>query len=390
MNNTGENKLLIAIAARSLALEDPVIIKSSFREDVDWKSFISRALNEGLLPLLYRQCRDLNLLSFMPEWAREDLHQSYRQTAFQNLLFLKFIEELGETLQRNNLPVIILKGASLLNIVYTDIGLRPMEDIDLMVHPKDLKGLKILLEDMGLVRDKVYPNTYVRGIIHVDLHTDFLSTHRIRSREGLLKIQSDKVWQRAGPFMEKEVPLYRLSTYDNLIALSFHILKHHFSRLIWFADIKGIIKSHDVEFDWLDIAAYSRNTGAERCLLYVMLLTKHLLGLKVPDDALKALGKGRLSIIEKYILRIRMANEPMGRLSLFLYLFQIKKMSQKFFFIREYVIPRKEVMNQIFPSSTSHRSPQKYILRTLDILLNGIRDLFWGAKAIFKGSLPRI
>lgn len=390
MTWTEEDRLLTAIAAQSYSPDAISRINAAIQNGMDWHRLYYIAGKEGLDPLLYRRCRHLQLLHLLPGWLAEDLYQSYRQTIFQNLYFLRFLEELSGILKAYNLPVIVFKGAALLNSVYTDIGLRPMEDIDLMVRPGDLYALQQILEKMGFEQDQLYPTTFKKGIIHVDLHMDFLSTHRIKTRQDLTKINLEDVWNRAVPFMDESIPLFRLALYDSLIALCLHLLKHHFSRLIWFIDIKETIEQSNQEFDWMDLARYSRKVGTERVILYVILLTKHILGLRIPDDVLKHFGKESLSTIEKQILRIRLANEPMGRLSQLLYLFQMSKSSQRLRFIWENIFPQKEVMAQIFPSAGRRLSPDLYILRGLDILLNGIIDVFAGARVVFKKSLPRI
>ena len=380
----------MAMATQSPGEEETIRIGAGLRMVLDWDNLVARASDEGLAPFLYRRCRDLGLLTCIPARAREFLRSSYRQTVLHNLYLLRFMEELDWVAGGRGLSVVVLKGAALLNSIYEDVGLRPMEDIDLMVRIEDLGLLKLLLEQMGFAPDRFYPDTYKRGIIHVDLHTDFLSAHRIRSRRALIKIQPEKVWDRVEPVMEGANHLYRLSLYDNLIALSFHMLKHCFTRLIWFVDIKEILIKQGVRFDWPGLAESARKMGGQRCLLYVLIMTKHLLGLNVPDDALRSFGRADLSIIEQYILRIRLANEPVGRLSQLLCLFQIREASGRVRFVMESLFPRKSVMYQIFPAVSSCRSRPAYARRTLDILLNGSLDLFLGAKAVFKGFLPKI
>ena len=390
MNRRIENKILTEIAAERQNSRDAAWIKQNISAGIDWSFLILYAIDEGLISFLYCYCRNQDLLDALPDWVGDELYYSYRQTIFHNTILLHFLEKFGEHLRSRKLAAVVLKGASLLNSVYTDIGLRPMEDIDLMVRPGDLIALQQILEKMGFEQDQLYPTTFKKGIIHVDLHTDFLSAHRIRSRQGLTKIDLEEVWDRAVPFMEAEIPLFRLALYDNLIFLCFHLLKHNFSRLIWFLDIKKTIEQSNQDFDWLDFAAFSRKVSAERVMLYVILLTKHILGLRVPDDALKRFGIKHLSTTEKQILRIRLANEPMGRLAQLLYLFQMRKISQKLRFIWENIFPQKEVMEQIFQPATRRLSPDLYILRGLNIFLNGMIDVFLGTRALLKGSLPRI
>ena len=67
------------------------------------------------------------------------------------------MDGLGKALKERKLQVIVLKGAALLNTVYHDVALRPMEDIDLMVRQEHRDELKNLLETMGFVQSPLYP-----------------------------------------------------------------------------------------------------------------------------------------------------------------------------------------------------------------------------------------
>ena len=48
-----------------------------------------------------------------------------------------------------------MKGAALAGEIYEDIGLRPMGDLDLLVHRKDVSEAYILLERLGFQKSTV-------------------------------------------------------------------------------------------------------------------------------------------------------------------------------------------------------------------------------------------
>jgi len=385
-----EDRLLKAIATQSLTTRETVLIDDTIRHGIDWFILVQKAVREGLAPLLYRHCKNLGLLSILPDYVREALSRFYRQTTFYNTCLMRYLDELGDVLTKYDIPVIVLKGASLLNGVYTDIGLRPMEDIDLMVRPEDLNGLKRILKDIGYLQDNLYPNTYTKGIIYLDIHTDFLATERIRSRTAVLNIRFEDVWKRTKPFGKYGRPLFSLSIYDNLISLSFHLLKHKLTRMIWFVDIKEIISKNIEGFDWLELIRHANRIEGDRLLLYILLLTKHLVGLRVPDRILILLGKSNLTNFERCILRLRLANEQLGFLSEFLWLFQIRKGGGKVRFIIENIFPQEEVMGQIFPQIANENRLYTYIRRFMDVIFRVAMDVFLGARAIVRGGLPGI
>jgi len=254
-----------------------------------------------------------------------------------------------------------------------------------MVRQEHLNELKNVLETMGFVQHRLYPGSFGKGILSIDIHSDLLSSHRIRSRQAILDIRSEDAWSSSIP-INGSSSLYRLSLNVNLIALSFHLLKHRYDRLIWFVDIAESIKAYQSMLDWQNLIEYSRRVRADRLLLYTLLLTRRLLGLRVPDEALTDLGEEELSPIERYILRLRLMHVPLGTVMDLLWMFQIQGTGKKIRFMRENIFPRREVMNQIFPD-TSHRFGT-FLRRAILVSSQVLTDLLALFRGVLRGGLP--
>jgi len=194
MSWTREERFLILIAGQRLDDQKITRIRNELREGFDWLLLVNRAMQEGVASMLYRHSHDLGLFVLMPQWVEEKLKDVYHQTVFHNLKILGFLNELGEVLKKRQVPVIVLQGASLLRDVYKDIGIRPMEDIDLMVRSKDRTSLRQIIEVMGCSHDPIYEDTYRKGIIYLDLHTDPLSSERIKARKWIMSADSTHFW----------------------------------------------------------------------------------------------------------------------------------------------------------------------------------------------------
>lgn len=386
MNWTREERFLTSIASQRLDDKKITCIRNELREGFDWSLLVNRAMQEGVASMFYVHARDLGLFVLMPQWVEERLKDVYHQTVFHNLKILGFLNELGEVLKKRQVSVIVLQGASLLKDVYKDIGIRPMEDVDLMVSPVYKTALKEVIEKMGYRRDATYPDTYRKGIIYIDLHADPLSSERIGARKWIMNIDQAHFWDSAIPLLRTELPILRLSPYDNLIALSWHLLKHNLTRIMWFADIReAILKEYDA-LNWEEFAAYCRAVGGDRCVLYIMILLKNLFCMEMPGGILSYLGRERLSPVEKFILRLRLANEHPGFLPQLLWLFQIRQREKRILFVWENIFPGKEVMNQIFPSYPP--SFFSSLRRLIGICSHGLCDFFSALRVAAKGSLP--
>jgi len=379
------NKLFRLIARQTLCSDDAVWLEENIQKGIDWPFVAQRALKEGLASFFYYHCRNLDVLAVLPEDIRKIFGRIYAETLLINRHLLKVMDGLGKALKERKLQVIVLKGAALLNTVYHDVALRPMEDIDLMVRQEHRDELKNLLETMGFVQSPLYPDSFRKGILSLDIHSDFLSSHRILSRREVLNIRSEDVWNSAIP-VSGSTSLYGLSLYDNLIALSFHLLKHRYSRLIWFVDIAEMIHPCESAFTWLEMIAYSRRVHADRILLYALLLTKHLIGVHVPDDVLMDLGKENLSQIEKYLLRLRLMQAPLGTMTDMLWIFQLRGAGRQMRFVAENIFPQRNVMKQIFPSSPRHFT--MLLQRSALVFSQVLSDLFMSIRCALKTSLP--
>lgn len=380
-----ESKLFQVIAQQTLGHDDAVWLAENIREGLDWPSVAERAFEEGLAPFLYYHCRNMDVLAAIPESTKKFLARIYAETSLINMHLLQEMTELEKRLTERDLQVIVLKGAALLKTVYRDVALRPMEDIDLMVRQEHLNELKNVLETMGFVQHRLYPGSFGKGILSIDIHSDLLSSHRIRSRQAILDIRSEDAWSSSIP-INGSSSLYRLSLNVNLIALSFHLLKHRYDRLIWFVDIAESIKAYQSMLDWQNLIEYSRRVRADRLLLYTLLLMRRLLGLRVPDEALTDLGEEELSPIERYILRLRLMHVPLGTVMDLLWMFQIQGTGKKIRFMRENIFPRREVMNQIFPD-TSHRFGT-FLRRAILVSSQVLTDLLALFRGVLRGGLP--
>jgi hypothetical protein len=388
MKRTEQVSIILRVIARQmLDNEDAECLAKNIQVGMDWQSVAQRAFDEGLAPLLYYHCKNMNFLDDIPDGTKKFLARIYAETSLINMHLMKELEKLEKELEEKELQVIVLKGAALLKTVYRDVALRPMEDIDLVVRQEHLSELKKVLETMGFVQNRLYPGSFGKGILSIDIHPDFLSSHRIRSRQDILDISAEDMWGNAIPLNESSA-LYRLSNRDHLIALSFHLLKHRYDRLIWFVDIAESMKEYRSVQNWNELVAYARHIHADRLLLYTLLLARRLIGFRVPDEVLTDLGKGDLASLEKYILRLRLKHVPLGTVTDLLWLFQVRGTGRKLRFIKENAFPRREVMNQIFPDS-SHRFAT-LLKRTTLLSSQVLYDFLRLFRGVLRGGLPSL
>ncbi len=125
---------LVFIASCRLGSEPALRLPDS---PLDWDRLIERASRLGILPHLHDLFRRRSDLA-IPAEVREEVERQYYAAAGRNAVFHEALREALAMLADRGIPTLVLKGAALAEIVYENIALRPMRDLDLMVRVSDL------------------------------------------------------------------------------------------------------------------------------------------------------------------------------------------------------------------------------------------------------------
>jgi len=117
-------------------------------------------LNEALAahrlgPLLCWRLRQCD--ADVPAEVQRCLTALYLQRKHQAERVFELAADITQALDEVSIPCVVLKGAALAHMAYAEPGLRPMDDIDMLVAPADMPAANDVLERLGLnVRQ---PNT---------------------------------------------------------------------------------------------------------------------------------------------------------------------------------------------------------------------------------------
>lgn len=223
----------------------------------DWEPVLARMESERITPLLHRTVTGLGIF---PATLEQAGLQSYRSTSLRNLLLLHALTECLQQLAAAQVPVIILKGAALAEVIYGNIGLRPMGDIDLLVHPRDVATVRSTLEGLGYTLDRVetHPGALTEhenelsfsrpGHVNVnlDIHWSLFDSPYYQSR-----IAMDWFWQTAQSARIAATPALMLGPEAQVIHLCGHLGLHHRAEgLLWWHDIAEVLFFYGDQLDW--------------------------------------------------------------------------------------------------------------------------------------------
>jgi hypothetical protein len=271
----------------------------------DWDALIEESGRYGVAPLLYRRLRTTHSDTPIPANAMERLRRMYLQSAGRSVRLYHEIGKALGLLRQAHIPVIVLKGAHLAALVYGNIALRPMGDVDVLVHEDDLLRVEAALFGMGYApaerhRRIAQDNCHFRywspsGELPVEVHWRLLpSMYR-------LKIDIDGQWQRSRPAIIADVDVSVLCPEDLLLYLCLHTSKHVFEMgLKPFYDICETVRYYGKDIDWKQVEIRSKQWGEAKCVYLTLRLARELAGVSVPDDLMKAIKPGDFD--ERFVL----------------------------------------------------------------------------------------
>lgn len=268
-----EQDLLVASCAPAvsepLSLPDPSALR--------WDSLLADARWHRMSPLLWRRLGPAVAQGAeVPVRVAEALRSEVRDNSAKSLIHERFMGELLSELDRAGIPVMLLKGAALVEAVYRDPALRPMDDVDLLVRAADIREAQHLVESLGykvsgasLGRDDEarlasnfhhYPLIHPSGGLAVEIH------HHLTSTTAAFDISG--YWDRAVPSGSGSHLLP--APEDLFLHVAIHFTEDRIARrryaLGQLADLSWI--AHRWDLDWTELARRADSYGeSERLFL---------------------------------------------------------------------------------------------------------------------------
>ncbi|MEM7348686.1 MAG: nucleotidyltransferase family protein [Chloroflexota bacterium] len=122
-------------------------------DQATWQTFQLACRVHGVAPLLKTKLADTDWLDdAQKNWLAEQYHFNQQRIA-------RMQQELQAILvqfDQNNIPLMPLKGSILQSLIYPDNGVRPMADLDLLIHPDDFEAARQQLLEIGYIQDVVH------------------------------------------------------------------------------------------------------------------------------------------------------------------------------------------------------------------------------------------
>lgn len=255
---------------------------------------LEAAVWHGVAPLVHRRLGgDRDLLPADVARRFEDLH------AITTLRNLAMRTQLDDVLARidDGTPVAVLKGAHLALRVYSDPGVRDMNDIDLLLRPEAAGHLQNRLLEAGFATRREWerenpghhlPRLERPGSHDVEVHTGLVP------RDAPFRVDLDALWARMESTNYGGRMVAHLAPDDALLHLCTHTaFDHNFlTALQGLCDVDAIVAATGSRIQWDRLVSTARTDRRAPFAFVALTLAADLLGTPVPASTLGDLRTG--------------------------------------------------------------------------------------------------
>lgn len=302
------NRLLLRCIQMNATDKMHAEVEALIRQPIDWKTFENAAMWHGIAPLAFNGLKNVRSRHRLPDQLLNKLKSEYRKNLIRNTLIFAELDRIIAALGELPLPVVLLKGAAITRMIYKDIGLRPMSDIDILVKKENLYQAVQAIEACGyrqhgregleqLLNTKYHvvyfnPDTKVLLEIHWDI-TCNRNPSLVRSSVSSLM---DMWWSRASNAESGFDHVFHLDPIDLICLVGPHFFKHRFLKtnagfstkggLLQLCDILNIVNFHQDSLNWDALKAESQRMGLHSTVSVTLWIVKTIFN-DVIDERIK-------------------------------------------------------------------------------------------------------
>ncbi len=261
----------------------------------DWDELIRQSQRHSVTPLLYYRIKAIAPTPSIPAQVIQKLRRIYLLSAELSIKRYHELSKWLRSIQNEGIQVIVLKGAALAELIYPNIALRPMFDVDLLIKAEDFWRIDEILSGAGFRSDKgillsryhiywVRHIAYMSKAIQLELHPKIYELPKLRP------------WTNVAHAKIASVDTLVLGPEDLLLHACIHLLDHMYIReeslgyLIWWYDIASILGFYREELNWDYVMRVVKEHEIEASINRVLRATSQWAGSHVPAEVLGQLA----------------------------------------------------------------------------------------------------
>ena len=298
----------------TLRPEDVATIRSLCKCELNWEVLLESADSHGISPLLYWHLRE-QISQTRPAAPVQLLKARFENNAHRNLFLTGELLKVLNAFEKANIRVLAYKGPVQAILLYGNVALREISDLDLLVEAATFTAARKLLLGIGfrpartltpkqeasrLRSDCEYEFVGLDGTVCLDLHWNIAPPHMGQW------FYFDDLWERRGTLLLGGRSLATFSAEDLVVILAVHGGKHLWKRLCWLSDFAKCLQATNL--DWAILRARARTARAERMLLLALSLAQGVMDVQLPGEFSTAVNadtalQGIATRIEQHLFR---------------------------------------------------------------------------------------
>ncbi len=342
---TPEETLLLLTCRAYLTDREDALVRTVVAKGPHWPYVLWRSENYGTLPILSYHCRRLGVLENIPGETRTYVERWCSLSESRSIEQFRQLGTIVEAFESEGIDYFLLKGLALSALYYPNPLIRPMQDLDLMIRPKDAVRAQKTMFRLGF-QHGVYDSSSGRFVRMYRRVTPELlrRDHELPSMTKCSVVKSPLpgsavpwAWRRKNIkcFIDKEqvltVPVFvdlhvNLSTglaladvwraVSREVVFGKKVCVHSATGLLWFVaarlyheafqfntlkllmlgDVHAILHIRGKDVDWAELLTVAHKYGMRPSLFYVLKQVRQLTGVGVPEAVLNQLRPSPLEI----------------------------------------------------------------------------------------------
>jgi len=283
----------------------------------DWDEVIQQSVRHRVAPLLYHRFRTTGTSVRIPIRVMQRLREIYFHSAARNIRLYNELGKVLKSLTSAGIEVIVLKGAALASIVYQNITLRPMNDIDLLVRKNDLCVAQEKIMRLGYQpREEIFLSKWHEKKSHLieihppPLYGEFTNIEvHLHLLYGNINSNTftDEVWKTAQGWNIEGVDVFILSPEHLLHYLCTHLERHKTMGdfcLHWLCDIAETMRFYEKEINWEYLLQSSKKYRIKEPVYQNLYLAKKYLGAPIPANVFNELTSANNLYFENNFIKL--------------------------------------------------------------------------------------
>lgn len=255
----------------------------NYSKDVDWDKIIEESNAHSITGLLYPALKKYDN-SKLDVDVLNSLKKSTFISAVQQSKHIKNTAKILELFNKNNIPVIVLKGLVIRNY-YPMPDLRTMCDSDVIIHKEDLEKVRTLLLNEGFreEEDAGHHIAFLKPGFNLEVHWT-LANETFRKGQECFQ---EHIWNDARKIQVDGVDTLALSLEDQALHFCAHMASHMAISgfgVRQLADLVLLVEHEGKNINWNNFIEKAKKSGLHKFSIGMFKVCNYLFNMEIPKE----------------------------------------------------------------------------------------------------------